>query len=145
MTTMPMTEGFNPMAIANYGGMQSPYNPGTILPTGSGIGSITPAGGGLGGMFAGSGLGANMPTFSLALGGLQTIGGLWAAFNAAKVAKQQLNFTKSMANANLANQTQSYNTAIEDRARSRGFTEGQSSSQVDDYISRNSLAKRTVG
>ena len=104
-----------------------------------------PTGGGLGGLFSGSGLGANMQTFNAALGGLQTIGQLWGGLQALKVAKQQLKFTKSMANANLANQTQSYNTAIEDRARSRGFTEGQSQSQVDDYISRNSLAKRTVG
>lgn len=100
---------------------------------------------GVKGILARSGLGMNMPTFGLAINGLQTLGSLWAAYNAQDIAKKQLNFSKGIANANLANQTQAYNTSIADRARSRGVVEGQSASQVADYITQNSLAKRTVG
>ena len=60
------------------------------------------------------------------------------------MAKKQLAFTKATTNANLANQTQSYNTGIADRARARGAFEGQTQAQVSDYVTQNSLAKRTV-
>lgn len=90
------------------------------------------------------GLGKNIDTLKLGASGLQTLAGLWGALKAADVAKKQLSFTKAATNANLANQTQSYNTSIADRARARGAFEGQSQSQVADYISQNSLAKRTV-
>jgi hypothetical protein len=90
------------------------------------------------------GLGKNMQTLQVAGAGLQTLTGLWAALKAADIAKKQLAFTKATTNANLANQTQSYNTGISDRARARGAFEGQSNAQVADYISQNSLPKRTV-
>lgn len=77
----------------------------------------------------------------VALSGLQTLGGLWNAFQAQKLAKKQFNFTKDFTTANLNNQTQAYNTAISDRARSRGFTEGQSQQEIDSYVSANSLKK----
>jgi len=97
-----------------------------------------------GGLFGFKGLGKNMATINAGLSGVQTLAGLWGALKAADVAKKQLAFTKATTNANLANQTQSYNTGIADRARARGAFEGQSQSQVSDYITQNSLAKRTV-
>jgi hypothetical protein len=84
-----------------------------------------------------SGLGMNIGTANLALSGLNTIGGLWAAFEARKAAQQQFNYTRSVTNTNLANSIKSYNTALEDRARSRGFTEGQSQQQIDAYVAAN--------
>ena len=82
--------------------------------------------------------------FKTGLGAAQTAAGLWNAYNANKLAKQQFKFTKNFANANLANQTQSYNTALNDRARTRGFMEGQSQGQIDQYIANNRLKDRTV-
>lgn len=86
----------------------------------------------------------NSDGFKTGLGAVQTAAGLWNAYNANKLAKQQFRFTKNFANANLANQTQSYNTALNDRARTRGFMEGQSQSQIDQYIANNRLKDRTV-
>lgn len=80
-----------------------------------------------------------MDKAQFALSGLQTLGNLWGAFQAQKLAKKQFAFTKDFAEANLANQIKSYNTAIADRARSRGVMEGQSPDQVSNYISANSL------
>lgn len=74
-----------------------------------------------------------------ALGGLQTIANIWGAFQAQKMAKKQFKFTKDVTNTNLANQIQSYNTALADRARSRGVVEGQTPDQVSQYISANAL------
>lgn len=82
--------------------------------------------------------------FRTGLDATKTALGLYNAFNANKMAKQQFKFTKNFANANLANQTQSYNTALQDRARSRGFVEGQSQPQIDSYVAQNRLRDRTV-
>ncbi|MCF8861665.1 hypothetical protein KIP58_22025 [Xanthomonas campestris pv. campestris] len=92
-------------------------------------------------MFGNSGLGFNMDTLQLGLSGLSTVGNLWNAFQAQKLAKQQFAFTKDITNANLANQIKSYNTTLSDRARSRGVVEGQSQDSVDQYIRDNSLSR----
>lgn len=91
---------------------------------------------------AGNGLGFNLDTAKLAMSGLATLGGLWNAFQSQKMAKKQFNFTKDITETNLANSIKSYNTALGDRARSRGFTEGQSQSQIDSYVADNSLSRR---
>lgn len=91
--------------------------------------------------FGTGGLGFNMDTFKLIGGGISTIGNLWNAFQAQKLARESFNFQKDFANRNLNNQIASYNTALEDRARSRGVAEGQSDQQVSDYISKNSLSR----
>ena len=90
---------------------------------------------------AGTGGPGFLGTAGMVLGGLQTIGNLWGAFQAAKLAKKQFNFTKDITETNLANQIKSYNTALADRARSRGVMEGQSPDQVSQYVSANSLAR----
>jgi hypothetical protein len=81
-----------------------------------------------------------MDKAGLALSGLQTLGGLFNAFKAQKLARDQFNFTKDVTETNMANQIKSYNTALEDRGRSRAFTEGQSSEEAKSYIDKNSLA-----
>lgn len=86
--------------------------------------------------------GMNMPTFNAALGGLQTLGSLWNAFQANSLMKKSINAQTKFAQANLDNQTQSYNTTIADRARNRAFVEGTGQAAVDDYIAKNSLPSR---
>lgn len=89
----------------------------------------------------GNGLGFNVPTAQLALAGLGTLGNLWGAFQAQKLAKKQFNFTKDITNTNLANQIKSYNTALADRGRSRAAMEGQSAAEAQAYIDQNSLSR----
>lgn len=78
---------------------------------------------------------------NIALSGLQTLGSLWMANKANKLAKKQFNFTKDITETNLANQMQTYNTALADRARSRGVMEGQTAGQVTQYVDANSLTR----
>lgn len=84
-------------------------------------------------------LGMNLGTANLVLGGIGTIGNLWAAFQAQKLAKEQFNFQKGVTNTNLANQIQSYNTSLSDRIVARGYMQGDSQETVDKYIADNSL------
>ena len=100
----------------------------------AGISGFGTTGGGFGGLMSLDGL-------KLLGGGISTIGNLWNAFQAQKLARDTFNFQKSFANKNLANQIASYNTALEDRARSRGVAEGQTQDQINDYISKNSLTR----
>lgn len=86
-------------------------------------------------------LGFNMPTFQMGLQGLNTLGNAWGAWQSNKLAKDQLNFTKMIANTNLNNQIKSYNTALEDRARSRAAVEGQTSAEQQSYVDRNRLTR----
>lgn len=96
------------------------------------------------GWFGIDGFGKNMETLKGFGTGLQTLAGLWSSIQALKMAKKQYSLTRDTTNANLANQTQSYNTSIEDKARSRAAWEGQNQAQVADYITKNSLPKRSV-
>lgn len=86
-------------------------------------------------------LGWNAPTLKMGLSGLNTLGNLWGAWQSNRLARDQLNFTKDVTNANLNNSIQSYNTSLEDRARARGAMEGQSSSDVQSYIDKNRLSR----
>lgn len=73
------------------------------------------------------------------LGGAQILGNLWNSYQAQKMAKEQMGFAKEQWRTNLANQTQTYNTALEDRIRARHFTEGRDSSETDAYLEKHSL------
>ena len=87
-------------------------------------------------------LGMNLGTGQLALGGIGTIGNLWSAWQTQKLAKEQFNYQRGITDTNLANQIQSYNTALSDRIASRGFLQGDSQSTIDQYIEENSLRDR---
>lgn len=98
--------------------------------------------GAAGGIGKSNGIGT-MGYVNAGLSGLQTLGSLWMGLKQMKLANKQFNFSRDMANTNLANQMKTYNTALSDRARSRGFTEGQSQGQIDSYTAANSLSKTT--
>ncbi len=75
---------------------------------------------------------------SMVLGGLETLGTLWGAFQQNKLARKSLKFQKQAFQTNLANSTKVYNTALEDRIRARYATEGRSE-QADAKIRENRL------
>lgn len=77
-------------------------------------------------------------TFSIALGGLKTLGSIWNSFQQFKLAKSSLKFQKKAFQTNLANSTKVYNTALEDRIRARFATEGRSG-EADAKIAANRL------
>ena len=83
--------------------------------------------------------GKNIPTAQLGLTGLSTLGNLWGSFQSTKLAKDSFNFQKRMAEKNYANQIKSYNTALTDRATSRGFVQGDSADTTQQYINNNKL------
>jgi hypothetical protein len=62
---------------------------------------------------------------SVALGGLQSLGSLWNSFQQQKLAKKSLKFQKDAFKTNLERSAKVYNTALEDRIRSRYATEGR--------------------
>lgn len=75
----------------------------------------------------------------LILGGVQVLGNLWSTYQQHKMAKEQMSFAREQWDTNLANQTQTYNTALEDRIRARHFTEGKSGGETDAYLEKNRL------
>lgn len=93
---------------------------------------------------SGSGLGLNLDTLKLGLSGISSIGNLYAALQANSLAKKQFDFTKAYANANMANQVQSYNTTLADRLNSRAKVEGTSSEDAAAEIAKNSLKNVTL-
>ena len=113
--------------------------------TGPGLGQVAaPQVGGMNNSLS-TPLGMNIGTGQLVLGGIGTIGNLWSAWQAQKLAKEQFNYQKGITDTNLANQIQSYNTALSDRITSRGFTQGDSQSTIDQYIEENSMRDRRKG
>lgn len=104
-----------------------------------GMGGYSPTGKTGGGFFGDMN---GMGKVSSVLGGLNAIGNLWGGFQAMSLAKKQFNYMKDITETNLANQIQSYNTALADRSRSRAFTEGQSAEEAQSYIDENSLRRR---
>ena len=113
--------------------------------TGPGVGQVAaPQVGGLNNTLS-TPLGMNIGTGQLVLGGIGTLGNLWSAWQAQKLAKEQFNYQKDITDTNLANQIQSYNTALTDRMTSRGFTQGDSQSTIDQYIEKNSMQDRRNG
>ena len=66
-----------------------------------------------------NGFGFHLPTLQLGLQGLNAISGLYFGSKAMGMAKDQFNFSKQMAQTNLKNQVNAYNTGLEDRLRTR--------------------------
>ena len=83
--------------------------------------------------------GMNIPSFQLGLTGLGAMGNLWGTYQSNKLARDSFNFQKSMAEKNYANQIKSYNTALTDRATTRGFVQGDSTETTQQYINDNKL------
>lgn len=107
-----------------------------------GIGNNAMANPQMGGAGGGqSGFGFNMGTFNTALGALGTGFGIYNAFQANKMAKQQFNFSKEITNTNLNNNMKSYNTALEDRIRSRVVMEGRPQGDADAYLNEHKLTR----
>lgn len=122
-------------------GYQSPFTIGGLQSSAAaGQGGFSlPGVGGSGGFSLGGILGENgAQNIGLGLGALQTLGGLWNSYNTSKLAKESLGLQKKAFETNLENNTQTYNTALEDRIRARYATEGRSE-QADSYIEKNSL------
>lgn len=116
-------------AVSNYQPVQSPMAPVT---------GATGATGASQGFFKNADGSFNTGNAQLVLGGIQTIGSLWNSFQQQKMAKDTFAFNKKAYETNLANQTSTYNTALEDRIRARYATEGRSE-QADAYIDKNKL------
>lgn len=135
MPTTAWSGGPNVLSLGGFSpaDMAAPTLP--IPDVSSGIGKIPSIGAG------GSKMGLNFDTANLALSGLNTIGSLWGAFQAAKLAKQQFKYTKRVTDTNLANQIQTYNTGLMDRANNRAIVEGRSPEQTAAYIDANSLRR----
>ena len=83
--------------------------------------------------------GMNIPTAQLGLTGLSALGNLWGSFQSNKLARDSFNFQKGMVEKNYTNQIKSYNTALTDRATTRGFVQGDSTDTTQQYISDNKL------
>lgn len=132
--------GLNDPNVLSMGGFNfnNSYQPnGNNITLGNGMG-LNNKTGNTGG-FENLELGMNIPTMQLALGGLQSIGNLWGAYNSNKLANKQLNFTMDAYNQNMAMQKKTHNTALEDRTRARGKFEGHSQEYMDDYNKKNRL------
>jgi hypothetical protein len=147
----------NWLSMAGYSNDTVPTNPmaspivnadGTgILPGATGVNGVLGAAGAAGpttpaGIFAGTGIGRNLGTLQLGVGGLQALAGLYTAWQASDLAKKTFSFNRDMANTNLGNQIRSYNTALSDRARSREIAEGgQHGFNAQRYIEENKATR----
>lgn len=127
---------------------------GGALGAGGATGAATGAPGILGGIFGGGSSGGISGLLG-SLGGGNGGGGLLGklpsilggilGFGKNKLAKKTFEFQKDAFNANLANQTQTYNTGLEDRIRSRHNTEGRTGAFTESYLGQHRLQDRTVG
>lgn len=127
----------NNMAVSNY------LSNGAQTQMGSNLAPTSPLTNGVQapgmGTTAGTGLGFNLGTANLVLGGIGTIGNLWMAYQAQKLAKEQFSFQKDITNANFANQLQSYNTSLTDKINSRTAQEGGDTADAQAYVDNNKL------
>lgn len=104
----------------------------SIMPPMPGAGGA----GGQGGFLSGIG---GLDGIGTILGGLGDLGQIFASMKSLKLAQDQFDFNKDAYNTNVENQTQTYNTSLEDRIRARYKTEGRSAADVDSYLSKNRL------
>lgn len=121
--------GNQTQAAADPSGNPAVTTPGTGAPT------VDPVGQG-GFMGLGENFANNAGTV---LSGVQALGSLWNSYQANKLAKEQIGLQREAFQTNLANQKKTYNTALEDRIRSRYNTEGRSSGEADAYVNQHKL------
>lgn len=128
----PPTSNYGFTAAAPQASLGSGLTMPTITPAGnSGSWGLNPQSSGVGMQYGGqtanpglnlnqsNGFGFNMPTMQMGLQGLAAIGNLYLGSKAMGMAKDQFNFSKQMAQTNLKNQVNAYNTGLEDRLRTR--------------------------
>ena len=87
---------------------------------------------------AGAG-GAPMSGLGTLIDGIGAIGSIWNSYQQHKMAKEQMDFQKKAWKANLGDQRQSYNTALEDRIRARHSYTGQGEGATREYMDSNRL------
>lgn len=79
----------------------------------------------------------------IGLGAISTLGSLWNSFQQNKIAKKSLALQERTFETNLANQTQTYNTELEDRIRNRyagaGATGEELENKTQSYVDKNKL------
>lgn len=83
----------------------------------------------------------NFDNLGMIAKGIGAFGGLYSAFQQNRMASDALDFQKDAYRTNLRNSVQSYNSALEDRIRSRYAAEGRSSADVDRYLDQNRLRR----
>lgn len=127
---MPVPFGVSDVA----GGTINPMSMGSGIASFGSQPSFNLTGQGGGGLFSGM---TGLQKIGAGLSGIQTIGGLISSFGALDLAKKQFNLQRDVLNTNLNNQITAYNTALDDKARSRAVMEGQSDSERDAYIEKN--------
>jgi len=71
--------------------------------------------------------------------GIGALGSVWAGIQQNKLAKEALNFKKKSYSENMDFQKQSYNTALEDRIKSRASFTGSGDGYVSSYLDKNKL------
>jgi len=116
-------------------GIQTPTPGAAMAPIATpGAPGVTGAGGASGPGFLQEG-----GALQVGLGAIQTLGSLWNSFQQQKMAKKTFNLQKDAYETNLANQRSTYNSALEDRIRSRGAYSGASKAEQDATIAERSL------
>ena len=70
---------------------------------------------------------------------LGSLGMLWNSFQQRKMARDAFKFQKDAYRENMNNQTQAYNTNLEDRTYSRYHQQDQSRAEADKYLEKNRL------
>ncbi len=78
------------------------------------------------------------------MSGLQTLGNLWSAYQANSLANKTFNFNSGLAQTNLNNQTQAYNTNLAGMATARAAQENQTPAQALAFTQANSLPQKTL-
>ena len=130
--------GLNPNASGI--GMKAPT---TGFWTNNGASNILGSGGNSGSGSITEFLGKNKDSIGAGLDILQSLGGLYGTFQGMNLAKKQFNFTKQMAEKNLANQTKSYNSDLEKRERlnlaASGLSQEDKDKHVKEYLDKHKL------
>lgn len=87
------------------------------------------------------GFGFNLPTMQLGLTGLGTLAGIFNSFSQNRQQRDQFDYYRRMADTNMNNAIQNYNTRLEDRARARVAAEGGTQEDLDAYLAKNRLSR----
>lgn len=83
--------------------------------------------------------GLNLDAIGSIAGTIGDFGKLYMGYKANKLAEDSLNFQKQAYQTNLANQTSSYNLALEDRVNGRYSSRERNEAQINDYLNKHRL------